>query len=114
MGVSIAHHLAHAKAGKVVLLEKRFIGAGSSGKSGAIIRQHYSTSLLVKMARAGLTTFRDFNSRLGEDAGWREAGCLFVASQQERAPLEGNVELMRSTGAKASVLTGLELTEAAP
>src|SRR5512142_1330478 len=68
MGVSIAHSLARAGAGKIALLEKRFIGAGSSGKSGAIIRQHYSTSLLVQMARAGVTTFSDFESYVGADA----------------------------------------------
>jgi sarcosine oxidase subunit beta len=114
MGVSIAHHLARAGAGKVLLLEKRFIGAGSSGKSGAIIRQHYSTSLLVQMARAGVTTFRDFDANVGGDAGWRNPGCLFVASDRERRALEGNVELMRGAGAEAEVLAGLSMTEAAP
>lgn len=114
MGVSIAHHLASAGAGKVMLLEKRFIGAGSSGKSGAIIRQHYSTSLLVRMARAGLTTFRDFEALIGEDAGWRRAGCLFVVPSAERSALEGNVGLMRDAGAEASTVTGLGLAEVAP
>src|SRR2546427_11401379 len=78
MGVSIAHHLASAKVGQVMVLEKRFIGAGSSGKSGAIIRQHYSTRLLVQMARAGVTTFRDFEAATGSGSGWRKLCCLIV------------------------------------
>jgi sarcosine oxidase, subunit beta len=114
MGVSIAHHLASVGAGTVELLEKRFIGAGSSGKSGAIIRQHYSTSLLVKMARWGLTTFRDFEMLIGEDAGWRRSGCLFVAPVSERKAMEGNVGLMRDAGARAELLAGLDFAEVAP
>ena len=39
MGVNIALCLAQEKLGKVLLLEKTFLGAGSSGKSGAILRQ---------------------------------------------------------------------------
>src|SRR2546426_796466 len=80
MGVSIAHHLAAAKCGSVCLLEKRFVGAGSSGKSGAIIRQHYSTDLLVRMARAGLLTFRHFESSTGAGSGWQNTGCLVIAA----------------------------------
>ena len=52
MGVSIAWHLAKRKAGRVVLLEKSYLGAGSSGKSGAIVRQHYSNKLTASMAPA--------------------------------------------------------------
>ena len=50
MGTSIAWQLARRRAGRVMLLEKSFLGAGSSGKSGAIIRQHYSNRLTVSMA----------------------------------------------------------------
>ena len=51
MGASIAWQLAQRRAGKVMLLEKSFLGAGSSGKSGAIIRQHYSNRLTASMAQ---------------------------------------------------------------
>lgn len=114
MGVSIAHHLAQSSAGRIVLLEKRHVGAGSSGKSGAIIRQHYSTDLLVRMAREGVLAFRDFSAHTRADSGWIESGCLFVASEKDRAAAEGNVELMRQAGAAAEVRTGIELNEVAP
>ena len=40
IGVSTAFHLAKAGAGKVLLLERRYLGAGASGKSGAVVRMH--------------------------------------------------------------------------
>jgi sarcosine oxidase, subunit beta len=114
MGVSIAHHLAHAGAGFVVLVEKRHVGAGASGKSGAIIRQHYSTDLLVRMARHGVQTFGDFQAAAGSASGWDNVGCLIVAGAEDGRAVQGNVGLMVSAGAKAEVRTGLALNEVAP
>ncbi len=114
MGVSIAHHLARAGIGSVRVLEKSFVGAGSSGRSGAIIRQHYSTRLLVEMARQGVLTFRDFQSHTAAESGWDNVGCLFVVAGRDRDAAAGNVELMRNAGAKASLRTGTSLTEVAP
>ena len=51
MGTSIAWHLARRRAGKVMVLEKSYLGAGASGKSGALIRQHYSNRLTASMAQ---------------------------------------------------------------
>src|SRR5438309_936119 len=101
MGVSIAHHLAKFSAGKIVLVEKRHIGAGSSGKSGAIIRQHYSTSLLVRMAREGVLTFRDFEGSTQAHSGWNNVGCMIIASEADRKAAEGNVRIMQEAGAIA-------------
>src|SRR5437588_12879801 len=103
MGVSIAHHLASAGCGSVRLLEKSYIGAGSSGKSGAIIRQHYSTDLLVRMARHGVLTFRDFESATSAGSGWDNVGCLIVAAERDRVAAQGNVDLMKSAGAQADL-----------
>ena len=66
MGTSIAWHLAKRRAGRVVLLEKSYLGAGSSGKSGAIVRQHYSNKLTAQlMAQKGLRTYEQFDSIVG-------------------------------------------------
>ena len=45
IGNSIAFHLSQRRVGRVVLLEKSYLGGGASGKSGAMIRQHYSNRL---------------------------------------------------------------------
>ena len=49
MGCSTAFQLAQ-RGLKVAVLEKGSIGAGSTGKSSAIIRQHYSNELTARMA----------------------------------------------------------------
>ena len=49
MGCSAAFQLA-GRGLKVGVFDKRGLGAGSTGKSSAIIRQHYSNEVTARMA----------------------------------------------------------------
>ncbi len=49
MGTSIAYHLARRGIKNVVVLEKRFLAAGGTGKSTALVRQHYDDYPEAKM-----------------------------------------------------------------
>ena len=70
IGTNIALALAGRRAGRIVVLEKSALGAGSTGKSGAILRQHYSHAVTIGMARASLFFYRDFQDRFGTDIGF--------------------------------------------
>src|SRR6516165_5945180 len=91
MGASIAFQLARRRVGKVVVLEKAFLGAGSSGKSGAIIRQHYSNRLTASMAQRSLTFFEEFEDLVGGPAVFSHTGMIIVVNQKDRSGLEANV-----------------------
>ena len=62
-GCSTAFQLAR-RGLKVALLEKDNIGAGPSGKSSAIIRQHYSNELTARMALYSLRVFQNFKEQI--------------------------------------------------
>jgi sarcosine oxidase subunit beta len=64
MGCSAAFELAQ-RGLKVAVVEKGGIGAGSTGKSSAIIRQHYSNELTARMALYSLRVFQKFEERVG-------------------------------------------------
>jgi glycine/D-amino acid oxidase-like deaminating enzyme len=51
MGASIAYHLARQGGGKIVLLERQGLCNGTTGRSGAIVRQHYSNDFSIRMAK---------------------------------------------------------------
>src|SRR3989449_11195289 len=95
MGTSIAWHLAQRRAGRVVVLEKAFLGAGSSGKSGAIIRQHYSNRLTASMAQRSLRVFEHFDSVVGGPPVFTHTGMAIIVNEQDRAGLEANVGMQR-------------------
>src|SRR5579862_1111383 len=95
IGNSIAFHLAQRRAGRVLLLEKSFLGAGSSGKSGAIVRQHYSNRLTALMARQSLGCFQHFDNLVGGPPVFTATGMVIVVNEKDRAGLEANVAMQR-------------------
>ncbi len=114
IGASIAFHLARRKAGSVVLLEKSFLGAGSSGKSGAIIRQHYSNVLTAGMAQKSLRVFENFDDMVGGPPVFTRTGMVLVVNERDRAGLEANLVMQRGLGIDARLVSAEELTEIDP
>src|SRR5437660_358043 len=88
MGTSIAWHLARRKAGRVVLLEKSYLGAGSSGKSGAIIRQHYSNRLTATMAQKSLRVYEQFDQVVGGPPVFTRTGMVLIVNDKDKPGLE--------------------------
>ncbi|MHC4306457.1 MAG: NAD(P)/FAD-dependent oxidoreductase [Planctomycetota bacterium] len=87
MGCSTAFQL--AKRGvKVALLEKGTIGAGSTGRSSAIIRQHYSNELTARMALYSVNAFQNMDQELGESVGYTKTGFIAVVAAKDHAGLE--------------------------
>lgn len=114
IGTSIAFHLARRRAGQVVLLEKSFLGAGGSGKSGAIIRQHYSNALTVRMARQSLRVFDQFPDQVGGPPVFTHTGMVIVINQRDRPGLEANLALQRQLGVKVNVISAAALKDIDP
>src|SRR5262245_46587726 len=111
IGVSIAYHLTRRRVGKVTLLEKSFLGPGSSGKSGAIIRQHYSNRLTALMARKSLEVFQHFDDVIGGPPVFTHSGMVLVVNQRDRAGLDANIVMQRELGIDVRILTPQELTD---
>jgi sarcosine oxidase subunit beta len=111
MGVSIAHALAQRHVGRIVVLEKAYLGAGSSGKSGAIIRQHYSNRLTASMAQKSLRTFEHFEDVVGGPPVFTHTGMVVVVNQRDRSGLEANVAMQRELGIGVRMVSRRELTD---
>lgn len=104
MGCSTAFQLAQ-RGVKVAVLEKETVGAGSTGKSSAIIRQHYSNELTARMALYSLRVFQSFAEQVGDECGFRQTGFVVLVGAADRAALEGNVALQRRVGIQTEVLS---------
>ncbi|MCA9310319.1 MAG: FAD-binding oxidoreductase [Phycisphaerales bacterium] len=99
MGLSLALHLAALGVNDVVLIEKRFCGAGSSGKSGAICRQHYSNEVTAALARDSLAWYAALEHDL-----FRTTGCLFFADAALGGTMALNVRLLQSLGIRTEMI----------
>jgi glycine/D-amino acid oxidase-like deaminating enzyme len=114
MGTSTAFHLASRGVGRVVLLEKDTIASGSTGRTGGIIRQHYSNEVTARMAKRSLEVFQNFAEVVGGTADFTETGALFIVRPQDREGLEANVALQQSVGINVQVVDAVAIRELAP
>ena len=62
VGASILYHLTEKGMRDVVLLEKGALGSGSTGDSAAIVRQHYSNEVSIRLV---LESLRNISAALG-------------------------------------------------
>ena len=91
MGASLAYHLSRRGNDRILLIEKSFPGAGSTGKSGAILRQHYSHPVTIAMAREGLDWYSRFEEEHGRTISLHRPGMAFSCTTENRPNLERNV-----------------------
>ncbi|UCC50313.1 MAG: FAD-binding oxidoreductase [Anaerolineaceae bacterium] len=99
---------------KVALLEMDNIGAGPTGKSSAIIRQHYSNEVTARMALHSLRVFQDFENQVGDECGFTQTGFVAVVPAKDRAGLEANIALQQSVGIRTELLATEALREMMP
>jgi len=91
VGTSIALHAAKLfdpLTDPVVVLERGDLGGGSSGSSGAILRQHYGDSVVASMARDSLREYSTFEGRTGRGVGFRRVGVLTLAGPSNPTSVE--------------------------
>lgn len=113
MGCSAAFQLAQ-RGLAVAVLEKGAIGAGSTGHSSAIVRQHYSNELTARMALHSLRVFQNFEEQVGGECDFKPAGFVIMVAAQDQAGLEVNVAMQRRLGIQTELLSPQALREIVP
>jgi sarcosine oxidase subunit beta len=113
MGCCTAYEL--AKRGiSVAVVEKGTIGDSPSGKSSAIIRQHYSNELTARMALYSLGVFQNFDERIGGECGFTKTGFLLLVDAKDRAGLEANIAFQKKVGIDTDLLPRDAVAELMP
>lgn len=112
VGTSAAFHLAKAGVRNVTLLERSFVGAGATGKSGALVRQHYTNPYDGELAAKSLPYFLDWDGRVGAgDPRYVKSGMLRLATPQEEDRLEANVEMLQGVGVNTWIISPDDIKE---
>lgn len=108
-GLSAAFQLTR-KGIRPVVLERSHIGAGATGKSGALVRAHYTNPQETQLALASMRIFRGWAEQVGAgDPGLESVGFLrFVAPEDEEA-LRKNVAMQRELGSDTMIVTPDEI-----
>ncbi len=113
-GCSLAFHLAGHGVRRALILERKFLGAGGTGRSVGIIRQLYPTTETTQMVTRSLAVFRNFGDAVGGQSGYVGCGVLIGVSAAMRPALEKSLALQRSAGVKAELLAPEDMARVEP
>ena len=114
MGCSILFNLAQRGVTNTVLLERDVLASGSTSRSQAILRMHYSNEVTTRLAWDSLAIFRDFDELVGIPSGYTKTGYFVIVGPEDREAMEGNVAMQRSVGVDTSLVTAEDVREIAP
>ncbi len=114
MGCSMLYYLARLGVTRSLLLERDVLGSGSTGRSQAICRMHYSNPVTSSLAWESLKVFTNFEDAVGGTSGFVQTGYLVVADAADRPGLERNVAMQQELGIDTRVISTEEAAELAP
>jgi sarcosine oxidase, subunit beta len=114
-GLSTAFQLARRGVRDVVVLERRHLGSGATGKSGALVRCHYPNILEAKLTHESLSIFRNWDDEVGAGSpGFSPIGFVQVVSPQHEDRLRQNIAEQQAIGIDTRIVDRQELREIDP
>jgi glycine/D-amino acid oxidase-like deaminating enzyme len=108
-GASLAWNLKKRGVPRVLLVERDRPAAGGTGKSAAIVRQHYSTPLMARIARAS----RDIFQERAKASGFEQVGYLFLLPPDQEATAKANIKMQQGVGVDTDWLDAAALKQKA-
>lgn len=115
VGASTAFHLARLGAGSVTLLERApQLAAGASGRSGALVRTHYTNAPEAAMAWAALPWFERWGERVGGHCGFVRTGFLQLVHREDTDLLRENVAMLQGLGIDTRIVDAGEARRLEP
>lgn len=104
IGASIAAHLVIAGARNVVLIEKGGPAAMTTGRSSAIVRQHYSQPTFARWSHESLQVWQQFDKRFGAERVFTRTGWAITGGELDAEPMRACVSLLVGLGVRTALL----------
>jgi glycine/D-amino acid oxidase-like deaminating enzyme len=114
MGCSILFNLAARGMTNTVLLERDVLASGSTSRSQAILRMHYSNEVTTRLAWDSLRLLKEFEQLTGNPSGYVRTGYSLIVGEHDRPALEANVAMQKGVGVDTDVVSASDVAEIAP
>ncbi|MED5409351.1 MAG: FAD-dependent oxidoreductase [Chloroflexota bacterium] len=113
-GTSIAMALAERNPGKITLVEKGGLATGATGRSGAMVREHYLNVELVRMASDAKKFFEEWPQETGYDLKYQTTGRILLFDESDAGAAIANGEMNRTEGVNIETLNPEETKKLIP
>jgi glycine/D-amino acid oxidase-like deaminating enzyme len=101
VGASTLYHLTELGFKHPVLLDKGGFASGSTGDSAAIVRQHYSNPVSIRLVLASLHIFQRLQEEKGRGPNvFNATGWLFLCPQNAASMFDENLQQLKDLGVK--------------
>ena len=118
-GASLAFHLAQ-RGVKVIVLEKKFVAAGATGRSSGLVRMHYDVREDSELAWVSFQYFRNWKEMVGGDAstslsaGFTRTGFIQLVAHEDTEKLKANVKMHQDIGIPVLLIKAEDVKRLAP
>lgn len=114
IGTAAGYHL--SKRGlKVLLLEKDYLAAGSTGRCITGIRQQFSTPATIQTAMESVRMFRSMKEELELDVEWKNSGYIFLAHSEDMVEMfKKNIAIQKTFGLDVEFISADECKKIVP
>src|SRR5919107_5245412 len=114
-GLSTAFQLGKRGVRDVVVLERRHLGSGATGKSGALVRCHYANVPEARLTHESLRIFRNWDEEVGSGSpDFAPIGFVQVVAPEHEDRLRQNVADQQAVGIETRVVDREDLREIDP
>jgi len=112
-GASLAFHLTR-RGVRPLVLERRFVAAGATGRSSGLVRMHYDLEPESALAWASYQIFRNWSEIVGGECGFTRTGFLQFVAPDHAQQLRANVAMHQRLGIPSLVVTADDVRRLAP
>lgn len=113
-GLSAAYHLAKKGVKRILVLEKQFIGAGSSGRSATMFMLQRENEPKIRMSQYSFERYMSFESELGVSPGYKRIGFLSVAVEKKTLDVLKMAKLRQELGVQTEILGPEDIRKLVP
>ena len=113
MGCSILYNLAEQGLTNTLLLERDVLASGSTSKSQAILRMHYSNEVTSSLAWQSLEIFKNFEELTGTPSGYTRTGYFLIVGREDREAMFENVAMHQRLGIASEIVSIEDMRELA-
>ncbi|RLF44474.1 MAG: FAD-binding oxidoreductase [Thermoplasmata archaeon] len=115
IGLSVAYNLAKMGEEDIVVLEKSYLGSGSTFRCGSGIRQQFGDDANIQMMKRSVEIWKNMENELGYNVEFEQGGYLFLLyDEEELKTFERNVKLQNKYGVPSRIITPEEAKEIVP
>ncbi len=113
-GASLAFHLAQ-KGVKPLVVERRFVAAGATGRSSGLVRMHYDLRLECELVWRSFPYFKHWDDLVGAGScGFVRTGFLRLVPPEYEDALRANVAMQQEIGIPTLLVTADDVRRLAP